>query len=232
MILNPSFEQRGKKNSLTLSSCLFRQHTLEVHRDTVGRTSCLLSLWGVIIPHCTMDNHIGTGTKRKHIYSWTLVLHTCSMQYVYKATKLCWASIQTAVVPPCCRVGFCSRSFQFSLYTFPSHWTSALNSGHLVIFIKNSCSWFNTVRIKRTVEQKQTEASLFLPTVVTVTRKTETFSLRQRQKTTTKEQINTGQIWSKFVRPTQPLTDIFGQSYLLYHLHCRIAVDCCLTSTL
>lgn len=41
-----------------------------------------------------------------------------------------------------------------------------------------------------------------------------------------------GQIWSMFVLPTQLLIKISGQSYLLYHLHCRIAVDCCLTSTL
>ena len=64
-------------------------------------------------------------------------------------------------------------------------------------------------------------SSLFLLTVVTMTRRTETGVGATRWTTNV-----------DFVLPTQPLMKAVGQSYLLYHLHCRIAEDCCLTSTL
>lgn len=56
---------------------------------------------------------------------------------------------------------------------------------------------------------------LFPPAVATMTQKTET---------------ERGGIWSFCLAYTALHGNL--QSYLLYHLHCRIAVDCCLTSPL
>lgn len=71
-------------------------------------------------------------------------------------------------------------------------------------------------------------SSLVLPTVVGMdTEDRDTLSTKRKSKN------KTGEPNLDHVLPAcTPLIDMFGQSYLLYHLHCRIGADCCLTSTL
>lgn len=73
-------------------------------------------------PYSTVckGSHFGTDIKHRHIYSWTLMLHTCSMQHVYKWCVLMLGAYRQAVVPACFRISPCSRSFQLSMNHFLS----------------------------------------------------------------------------------------------------------------
>lgn len=77
----------SKRESLHITCRLKQKHPLHQHTHKYKKTQ--LDRWVASAPrcnhtvlYCTMDNHIGTDIKRRHIYNLTLVLHTCSMQCV------------------------------------------------------------------------------------------------------------------------------------------------------
>lgn len=65
-----TFDCSGIKNDRS------HQHTLKVHKDTVGQMSCS----PLSANQSVHKESVRTDITRRHTYNMTLVLHTCSMQ--------------------------------------------------------------------------------------------------------------------------------------------------------
>lgn len=128
------------------------------------------------------------------------------------------------------QVNFCSMCLQFDvlpsaqllMYSVIEYISKMWAPWHFQLIKKKKKMFYHTSPKDSGTEANPDSGSVFiclsLPTMVTMTRRTET-----------------GETSLDRGRPadsTYSVKKVFGQSYLLYHLHCRIAVDCCLTSTL
>lgn len=220
-------------NSLSLLSKAANdspQNTLKVHRDTFGHVNYSLPL----LPPETWTRNLSR--RRRHTDNMTLVLRTCSMQMCapWIPCSLLWVCVHSRVrVCVCVRLNSCPAPRTASA---PQAFSSSLSNFSAIL------------RSSRTVHHDKVQRPSHLAQVVL------TFKQREPKDSGTETRpdvkLNCGSLSLRFLPPwlpwhprqrgdksgtPSPAYTASGESlrsYLLYHLHCRTAVDCCLTSTL
>lgn len=215
-------------NSLSLLSKAANdspQNTLKVHRDTFGHGNYSLPL----LPPETWTRNLSR--RRRHTDNMTLVLRTCSMQMcannMYSTVSVCVCAhvCERLNSCPAPRTASAPQAFSSSLSNFSAIWRSSHTVHHDKVQLPSHLAQVVLTSKQREPKDSGTETS---PDV----------------------KLNCGSLSLRFLPPrlpwhprqrgdksgtASPAYTASGESlrsYLLYHLHCRTAVDCCLTSTL